>query len=147
MKAEATIGPHRVVLDAPAEAGGGDEGPSPAEMLLGPSGPESCRTFGGSPNDTMAISRFESRLSATEAQDGSPASTPRSSSPDRSTMRRSRSCARRGDLSHQSRAERAGGAASNRGGLVRRPETRECGDGLRIDCGQRIPYVAAIGIA
>jgi hypothetical protein len=35
MKAEATIGPHRVVLDAPAEAGGGDEGPSPAEMLLG----------------------------------------------------------------------------------------------------------------
>ena len=35
MKAEAVIGPHRVVLDAPAEAGGGDEGPSPAEMLLG----------------------------------------------------------------------------------------------------------------
>jgi len=35
MKAEATIGPHRVILDAPAEAGGGDEGPSPAEMLLG----------------------------------------------------------------------------------------------------------------
>jgi hypothetical protein len=35
MKSEATIGPHRVVLDAPAEAGGGDEGPSPAEMLLG----------------------------------------------------------------------------------------------------------------
>jgi len=35
MKSEATIGPHHVVLDAPAEAGGGDEGPSPAEMLLG----------------------------------------------------------------------------------------------------------------
>jgi uncharacterized OsmC-like protein len=35
MKAEATVGPHRVVLDAPREAGGGDEGPSPAEMLLG----------------------------------------------------------------------------------------------------------------
>jgi uncharacterized OsmC-like protein len=35
MKAEATIGPHHVVLDAPKEAGGGDEGPSPAEMLLG----------------------------------------------------------------------------------------------------------------
>jgi uncharacterized OsmC-like protein len=35
MKAEAVVGPHRVVLDAPAEAGGGDEGPSPAEMLLG----------------------------------------------------------------------------------------------------------------
>jgi len=35
MKAEATIGPHRVVLDASTEAGGGDEGPSPAEMLLG----------------------------------------------------------------------------------------------------------------
>ena len=34
MKAEATVGPHRVVLDAPAEAGGGDEGPSPAELLL-----------------------------------------------------------------------------------------------------------------
>ena len=35
MKAEALIGPHRVVFDAPADAGGGDEGPSPAEMLLG----------------------------------------------------------------------------------------------------------------
>jgi len=35
MKAEAAVGPHRVVLDAPREAGGGDEGPSPAEMLLG----------------------------------------------------------------------------------------------------------------
>jgi uncharacterized OsmC-like protein len=34
MKAEAAVGPHRVVLDAPREAGGGDEGPSPAEMLL-----------------------------------------------------------------------------------------------------------------
>ena len=35
MKAEAKLGPHRVVFDAPAEVGGGDEGPSPAEMLLG----------------------------------------------------------------------------------------------------------------
>ena len=35
MKAVATAGPHQVVLDAPAEAGGGDEGPSPAETLLG----------------------------------------------------------------------------------------------------------------
>jgi uncharacterized OsmC-like protein len=35
MKAEATVGQHRVIFDAPAEAGGGDEGPSPAEMLLG----------------------------------------------------------------------------------------------------------------
>lgn len=35
MKAEASVGPHRVVLDGPPEAGGGDEGPSPAEMLLG----------------------------------------------------------------------------------------------------------------
>jgi len=34
MRAEATVGPHRVVLDAPAEAGGGDAGPSPAEALL-----------------------------------------------------------------------------------------------------------------
>jgi uncharacterized OsmC-like protein len=34
MKAEAAVGPHRVVLDAPAEAGGEDEAPSPAEMLL-----------------------------------------------------------------------------------------------------------------
>ena len=34
MKAEAHVGPHRLVLDAPVEAGGGDEGPSPAEMLL-----------------------------------------------------------------------------------------------------------------
>ncbi len=35
MKSEAVVGPHRVVLDAPAEAGGGDEGASPVEMLLG----------------------------------------------------------------------------------------------------------------
>ena len=35
MKAEASVGPHRLVLDAPVEAGGDDEGPSPAEMLLG----------------------------------------------------------------------------------------------------------------
>ena len=35
MKAEARVGPHRVVLDAPREAGGGDKGPSPVEMLLG----------------------------------------------------------------------------------------------------------------
>jgi len=35
MKAEATVGPHRLVLDGPPEAGGGGEGPSPAEMLLG----------------------------------------------------------------------------------------------------------------
>jgi uncharacterized OsmC-like protein len=34
MKASAEVGPHRVVLDGPKEAGGGDEGPSPAEMLL-----------------------------------------------------------------------------------------------------------------
>ena len=35
MKAEATTGAHRVIFDALPEAGGGDEGPSPAEMLLG----------------------------------------------------------------------------------------------------------------
>ena len=35
MKAAMTTGPHHVVFDAPAEAGGDDEGPSPAEMLLG----------------------------------------------------------------------------------------------------------------
>ena len=35
MKAVMTAGPHQVILDAPLEAGGGDEGPSPAEMLLG----------------------------------------------------------------------------------------------------------------
>lgn len=35
MKAEASVGPHRVVLDGPPEAGGEDDGPSPAEMLLG----------------------------------------------------------------------------------------------------------------
>jgi len=34
MKAEAAVGSHRVVLDAPPEAGGTDEGLSPAEMLL-----------------------------------------------------------------------------------------------------------------
>ena len=35
MKADVAVGPHRVLLDAPPEAGGADEGPSPAEMLLG----------------------------------------------------------------------------------------------------------------
>lgn len=35
MKVEATVGPHRLVMDAPAVAGGGDEGPSAAELLLG----------------------------------------------------------------------------------------------------------------
>jgi uncharacterized OsmC-like protein len=34
MRVEAAVGPHRVVMDAPAEAGGGDEAPSPAELLL-----------------------------------------------------------------------------------------------------------------
>jgi uncharacterized OsmC-like protein len=35
MKSEAVVGPHRAVFDAPPEASGGDEGPSPVEMLLG----------------------------------------------------------------------------------------------------------------
>ena len=35
MKSEAVVGPHRFALDAPPEAGGGDDGPSPVEMLLG----------------------------------------------------------------------------------------------------------------
>ena len=35
MKAAMTTGPHQIILDGPPEAGGGDEGPSPAEMLLG----------------------------------------------------------------------------------------------------------------
>jgi uncharacterized OsmC-like protein len=35
MKSEAQVGPHRFALDAPPEAGGGDDGPSPVEMLLG----------------------------------------------------------------------------------------------------------------
>lgn len=35
MRGDASIGPHRVVMDAPAEAGGSDDGPSPVEMLLG----------------------------------------------------------------------------------------------------------------
>lgn len=35
MKSETVVGPHRFTLDAPPEAGGGDEGPSPVEMLLG----------------------------------------------------------------------------------------------------------------
>jgi putative redox protein len=69
MKAEATIGPHRVVLDAPAEAGGGDEGPSPAEMLLGAIGAwklSNVRRF--AERQHWPLTRFESRLSATEAQ-------------------------------------------------------------------------------
>ena len=35
MKSEARVGPHRVIFDAPPEAGGGDDGASPVEMLLG----------------------------------------------------------------------------------------------------------------
>ena len=35
MRSEAVVGPHRIALDAPPEAGGGDDGPSPVEMLLG----------------------------------------------------------------------------------------------------------------
>lgn len=35
MKVEGVVGPHRLMMDAPAEAGGGDEAPSPAELLLG----------------------------------------------------------------------------------------------------------------
>ena len=34
MRSDMATGPHQIVFDAPAEAGGGDEGPSPAEMLL-----------------------------------------------------------------------------------------------------------------
>ena len=34
MKVEGAVGPHRLVMDAPPEAGGRDEGPSPAELLL-----------------------------------------------------------------------------------------------------------------
>jgi uncharacterized OsmC-like protein len=35
MRVEGAVGPHRLVTDAPAEAGGGDGAPSPAELLLG----------------------------------------------------------------------------------------------------------------
>ena len=35
MKVEGTVGPHRLLIDAPPEAGGADEAPSPAELLLG----------------------------------------------------------------------------------------------------------------
>ena len=35
MRIEGEVGPHRLVMDAPPEAGGGDEAPSPAELLLG----------------------------------------------------------------------------------------------------------------
>ena len=34
MQAEAEVGPHRVRLDTAVDAGGGDTGPSPGEMLL-----------------------------------------------------------------------------------------------------------------
>ena len=34
MKIEGMAGPHRLMTDAPPEAGGGDEAPSPAEFLL-----------------------------------------------------------------------------------------------------------------
>ena len=49
MKVEGTVGRHRLVMDAPAEAGGGDEAPSPAELLCAPSRPDASPTFGGSP--------------------------------------------------------------------------------------------------
>jgi uncharacterized OsmC-like protein len=35
MRIEGTAGPHRLVMDAPPEAGGADAAPSPAELLLG----------------------------------------------------------------------------------------------------------------
>jgi len=35
MRAAMTAGPHQIIFDAPPEVGGGDEGPSPAEMVLG----------------------------------------------------------------------------------------------------------------
>jgi uncharacterized OsmC-like protein len=35
LKAAMSAGPHQVVFDGPPEAGGNDDGPSPAEMLLG----------------------------------------------------------------------------------------------------------------
>jgi len=34
MKVEGLVGPHHLLMDAPAEAGGGDEAASPAELLL-----------------------------------------------------------------------------------------------------------------
>jgi len=34
LKSEAVVGPHRIVLDAPTEAGGAEDGASPVEMLL-----------------------------------------------------------------------------------------------------------------
>lgn len=35
MKVDGAAGPHRLAMDAPAEAGGEDAAPSPAELLLG----------------------------------------------------------------------------------------------------------------
>ena len=35
MRVEGAVGPHRLAMDAPAEAGGADGAPSPAELLLG----------------------------------------------------------------------------------------------------------------
>ena len=34
LKAEAHIGPHRLLADEPTESGGEDTGPSPSELLL-----------------------------------------------------------------------------------------------------------------
>ncbi|HET8577818.1 MAG TPA: hypothetical protein VFO18_12005 [Methylomirabilota bacterium] len=34
LKAEAHIGPHRVLADEPKDSGGEDTGPSPSELLL-----------------------------------------------------------------------------------------------------------------
>src|SRR4030095_13749983 len=69
MKAEAVVGPHRIVLDAPAEAGGGDEGPSPAEMLLrGHGGLTLLYVWRFAGRQQWPFHRLDARLAATEAQ-------------------------------------------------------------------------------
>jgi putative redox protein len=69
MRSDARVGPHRLILDAPPEAGGGDEGASPVEMLLGAIGAwtlSNVRRF--AERAQWTLHRLEARLSATEAQ-------------------------------------------------------------------------------
>jgi putative redox protein len=35
LRQHVVVGPHRLVVDEPPEAGGGDAGPTPVELLLG----------------------------------------------------------------------------------------------------------------
>jgi putative redox protein len=69
MKVEGAAGPHRLAMDAPPEAGGGDEAPSPAELLLGAIGAwriNNVRRF--AERQQWTLRGLRARLTASEAQ-------------------------------------------------------------------------------